>query len=51
LSDSYLWDIRGAIRVWATIAFDYASQAFANAGYLLAANAGRFETVAASGVE
>ena len=49
----YLWGISDAIRAGPTIVIKYNSPifAFADADYLLAANAGRFETVAASGVE
>ena len=51
--DFYLWGIGDAIRAGPTIVIKYNSPifAFADADYLLAANAGRFETVAASGVE
>jgi len=51
LFGSHLWDVYSAIREGTTIAFESAPQAFTDAGCLLAANAGRFETVAASCVE
>jgi hypothetical protein len=49
----YLWGIRDAIRAGPPIVTKYNSPifAFADADYLFAANPGRFETVAASGVE
>lgn len=49
----YLWGISDATRAGPTIVANYTSPifAFADANYLLAANAGGFETIAASGLE
>jgi hypothetical protein len=48
-----LWGVSDAIREGPTIVTNCASTifAFANTDHLLATNAGRFETVAASGIE
>jgi len=47
----YLWGISDPIRASPTIATKYNSPILADTDYLLAANAGRFETVAAGSVE
>jgi hypothetical protein len=47
----YLWGISDPIRASPTIATKYNSPILADTDYLLAANGGRFDTVAAGSVE